>query len=135
MGNYSKQREKIIKIIAQMSNIPNAEEIYCKVKEEDSAISRSTVYRNLIYFVKSGLLIQIPISSGTDRYFYKLDDNNYGFVVCKECGKIQEFICDFDISDFQKNILKQTSTSVFKNEMLLKGVCKDCKLKKERNDK
>ena len=135
MGNYSKQRKEIINIIAQMSNIPNAEEIYLKVKQNDSSISRSTVYRNLIYFVNSGLLIQIPIPGGTDRYFYKKDEKNYCFVICKECGKIQEFICDFDISDFQKSILRQTGTSIFKNEILLKGVCEKCKFNNERNEK
>ena len=135
MGNYSKQRKEIINIIAQMSNIPNAEEIYFEVKKKNSSISRSTVYRNLIYFVNSGLLIQIPIPGGTNRYFYKKDERDYGFVICKYCGIIQDFICDFNISDFQKNIFKQTGTSILKNEIIVKGVCEKCKFNNERNEK
>ena len=126
MGNYSRQREEIIRIIRQMKNIPNAEEIYFKAKKEDPAISKSTVYRNLIYFVKNGTLIQVPISNEPDRYFYKPFDKNYGFVKCEKCGNLQEFVCDFDMLPLQKNILDQTGAVILKREMVLKGICKDC---------
>lgn len=129
MGNYSKQREEIIKIIEHMNSISNAEEIYFKVKQKDSSINRSTVYRNLNRFVKSGILIQIPIINGPDRYFYNKFGKDYGFVICEKCGKIHEFICDFDMSTFEKNVFDRTGTSILKNGMLIKGVCDECILK------
>ena len=131
MGNYSRQREEIIRIIRQMSKVPSAEEIYFKAKKEDPAISKSTVYRNLIYFVKHGILIPIPCLNGPDRYFYKNDNKNYGFVICEKCGKIQEFVCDFDMTSFQENLFKQIGTTILKKEMLLKCICEECKLKLE----
>ena len=129
MGNYSKQKEEIIKIIEQMDSIPNAEEIYLKVKQKDSTIGRSTVYRNLNRFVESGILIQIPISNGADRYFCKKSDENYGFVVCEKCGRIHEFVCDFDLSIFEKKVYDQTGTSISKSTILINCICDECALK------
>ena len=126
MGNYSKQREKILYVIEQMNSIPTAEEICIEVKKEDSKISQSTVYRYLNYLVRNEIMIQIPILNGPDRYFYNKLNKNYGFTICNQCGKIQEFVCDFDLSDFEKNIFKKTGTSIKKKEMLIKGICEDC---------
>lgn len=129
MGNYSKQRQKIIDIIEQMNKVPTAEEIYYKVIQFDATISKSTVYRNLSFLEKNRNLIKIPILDGPDRYFYKKDDSDYGFVICQKCGKIQEFLIDFDWSIFQDNISKQTGARVLKEDMLIKGICEECILK------
>lgn len=129
MGNYSKQRQEIIKIIEQMDKFPTAEEIYYKIKQNDSTISKSTVYRNLNYFVKNRNLLQIPISNGADKYFYNYSGKDYGFVICEKCEKIHEFICNFDINLLEKNIIIQTGTSIIKSGMIFKGVCGECALK------
>ena len=129
MGNYTKQKKIILEVIAQMNKISNAEEIYQEVKKIDSKINPSTVYRNLKCFVEDEILIHIPILNGPDKYYYKSSNKDYGFTICVKCGKIQEFICDFDLSDLEKNIFKQTGTSIMKREMLIKGVCDKCILK------
>ena len=132
MENYSKQREEIIEVIKSLYNHPTAEEIYFLTKQKDSAISRSTVYRNLNTLVKKGFVTQIAISNGPDRFDYIENRKKHGHVLCTKCGKLCEF--DYDFDGIKNDILGQTGIEIFHDGMVVKGICDSCKetLKKSR---
>lgn len=127
MGNYSKQREEIIGIIKQLYNHPTAEEIYFLTKQKDPAVSRSTVYRNLGGLVKKGVVTQIAVSNGPDRYDYTEGREDHGHVVCTKCGQVYDFSCDFDVAKLQDSIFCQTGVEISMNGIGVKGICSSCK--------
>lgn len=127
MKNYSKQREEIIEIIKELYTHPTAEEIYFLTKQKDPAVSRSTVYRNLGVLVKKGIVTQIAVSNGPDRYDYIEGRQKHGHVICKECGKMHDFLYDFDIEKLKKSILSQTGVEIFDDGIVVKGICNSCK--------
>lgn len=127
MKNYSKQREEIIAIIKGLHSHPTAEEIYFFTKQKDPAVSRSTVYRNLSMLVQKGIVSQIAVSNGPDRYDYILNRRKHGHVICKNCGKLCDFLYEFDIKKAGKSILKQTGMDVFDGEVIVRGICNSCK--------
>ena len=127
MENYSKQREEIIAIIKELYTHPTAEEIYFLVKQKDSAVSRSTVYRNLGFLTKKGVLNQISVSNGPDRYDYMLDRQEHGHVICKKCGKLYDFKYDFDMQKLKDSVLKQSGVDILESGIMLKGICNSCK--------
>lgn len=127
MGNYSKQREEIIEIIKELYNHPTAEEIYFLTKQKDPAVSRSTVYRNLNVLVQAGVVTQIAVSNGPDRYDYRENREKHGHVICTKCGKLYDFYYDFDIAEMKNKIAKQTGVEISDDGMVIKGVCNSCK--------
>jgi len=127
MGNYSKQREEIIGVIKELRNHPTAEEIYFLTKQDDPAVSRSTVYRNLGRLVKKGIVSQIAVSNGPDRYDYIKERKQHGHVVCVKCGEMSDF--DYDFEEVKKNIFSQTNIEICEDGMVVKGICNSCKMK------
>lgn len=126
MENYSKQREEIIGIIKELYSHPTAEEIYFLTKQKDPAVSRSTVYRNLGVLVKKGMVNQIAISNGPDRYDYINGREKHGHVVCSKCGKMYDFSYDFDIDKIRGSIFEQTRVRISKDGIVIKGICNSC---------
>ncbi len=125
MANYSKQRKRIIDIIKNMDNYPNAEEIYISVKKDDSSISRSTVYRNLNSLVKNGIISQILVSNGPVRYDYIEGKSNIGYIECIMCNKIFEF--QYDYNSTKNELFKKTGVEILENGIIIKGICETCK--------
>lgn len=131
MENYSKQREKMMEIMKGLYSHPTAEEIYFLVKQKDPAISKSTVYRNLSFLVQKGILQQIAVSKGPDRYDYKKDRREHEHVVCSCCGKVYDFYYNFDRESLKKSIEEQTGVEIPDDGMTIKGICNSCKNRKE----
>ena len=127
MKNYSKQREEIIAIIKELYTHPTAEEIYFLTKQKDPAVSRSTVYRNLSMLVKKGIVTQIAVSNGPDRYDYIKNREKHGHAICTECGKMYDFSYNFNIEKVKKSIFDQTGIEILNDGIVIKGICSSCK--------
>ena len=127
MKNYSKQREEIIGIIKELYNHPTAEEIYFLTKQKDSSVSRSTVYRNLNVLVQEGIVTQIAVSNGPDRYDYIQNREKHGHAICDKCAKVYDFLYVFNLKEMKNSITKQTGVDVWDDGIVIKGICDSCK--------
>ncbi len=125
MKNYSRQREEIIKVVKDSYNHPTAEEIYMTVKAKDPAVSRSTVYRNLGLLVESGMLKQISMRVGPDRYDYMRKPHNHA--MCIKCGKVFDFEYSFEYERISKIVKEQTGLEISTDGIDIEGICDSCK--------
>lgn len=119
--NFSKQRESIINVLKCNYEHPTAYRVYELVKEVEPSISKSTVYRNLEQMVKLGKVRKISI--GGDFAHYDIVHDNHSHLVCKCCGNI--FDIDLNMDSILNSIKNQTEFIC--NEMIVMGICKDCK--------
>lgn len=126
MANYSKQREEIIEIVKELYNHPTAEEIYFLTKQKDSAVSRSTVYRNLNVLANMGMINQIAVSNGPDRYDYVPERKKHGHAICSKCGEMYDFFYDFDMEPLKNSIFRQTRINEIDEGIVIKGICSSC---------
>ena len=118
---YSKQRQKILEIINNSYDHPTAYMIYEKVKNDIPDISLGTVYRNLNSLVENKLIKRIPLS--IDRY----DKNtNHCHLCCIKCDNI----IDIDLLDIDKVILAKYNFEVLNSDVVLVGICNECKERK-----
>jgi Fe2+ or Zn2+ uptake regulation protein len=100
------------------------------IKEIEKAVSsnildQATIYRTLESFKASGLVKQIFLQK--DRAFYELADSDHHHLVCKNCGRIEDFIgCNSE--DLIKQALKQSKlfSNVNEHSLELFGLCKVC---------
>ncbi len=127
MKNYSKQRQEIIDVMREMYHHPTAEEIYFLTKQRDSSVSRSTVYRNLNVLVQKGMITQIAVSNGPDRYDYIQNRQKHGHIICKNCGKVYDFLYNFNLEEMKESITNQTGVELLEDGIVIKGICNSCK--------
>ena len=130
MEKYSKQKEEIFNFIKNAKNHPTAEEIYLKLNEKKSNVSRGTVYRNLNLLVEKSIIKRISITNQPDRFDYITKPHNYA--ICKECGKVFDFHYLLD-ENFRQVVYKETELQFFSNEFIIYGICSSCIKIKEEN--
>lgn len=124
--NYSRQREVILDTLARNAVHPTAEKLMEIIKNEnpDSNIGIATVYRNLSKLADAGIIKRIEGLEDAEHF----DHNthlHYHFI-CNKCKKIYDIDADI-AADIIEKTQKQTGFSVTDYDIILKGICKDCK--------
>ena len=121
---YSWQRELIKKTVLDNRIHPTAEDVYLIVKAEHPNISLATVYRNLNSLSEKGLIKKISLPNAKDRF--DGETNEHYHVSCTECNKIFD-ICLAVLSQLDDEVYKKTGVYVTGHELIIKGVCPECK--------
>ena len=118
------QRIAILEFLARDGNHPTANEIYQALKDKNPNMSIATIYNNLLFFKKAGILKEIPFGEGSNRY--DLTDTKHYHAVCEHCGKV----VDFDYQELEKinNFVEnQINFKVFDHNFKVTGLCENCK--------
>jgi len=127
LSRNTKNKNVVLEIIKKSSEHPTADIIYYEAKKELPKISLGTVYRNLSYLVSNKDIIKISIPDGPDRY----DKTTYlhAHFFCTKCHKLE----DIELGKIQKDLedLQIPKHQIDKIDVLISGVCDNCKKQKE----
>ncbi len=121
---YSHQRERIYRSVAESDQHPTANMVYDALKAEMPKLSLGTVYRNLNQLADAGRLKKIPLADGSCRFDKTTSPHSH--VVCEECG----CVADVTLPSFQplaESVKQQTEYSLRSYDVVLRGVCKECR--------
>lgn len=122
------QRTKIFDEIYQLSRRegvghPSAEEVYCSIKKKLPHISLDTVYKNLTFFEKIGILSRVKSHSQLVNR-YELNHEPHHHFCCEKCDRI------YDISwrefDELKTPILQKIGEIHHSSVTLYGICLEC---------
>ncbi len=92
----TKQKQKIYEALTEL-NHPTATEVYAKVCETYSSVSRATVFRVLGGFVGSGRAQELRIAGNEVRYDYRIQPHYHAR--CKVCGRVSDVYAEGVLSD------------------------------------
>lgn len=120
---HSKQREALIKLLANTKTHPTADWLYAELKKEFPSVSLATVYRNLKLLSDSGIIIKIDVGDATEHYDATCD-NHYHFV-CSKCGNIIDLEMPL-LKDVDELAEKTCRGKVNKHSLIFYGMCKNC---------
>ncbi len=128
--NNSNQREYVLKILFECDEHLSAEDIAMKVKETYNLnIGIATVYR-IISLLEEMNIIKGILIEGMDSKVYELNIlSHHDHLVCVKCGKIVEFF-DAELEKIQELIANENGFEMESHNMILYGVCCDCRNKK-----
>ena len=119
-------RQKILELFLQSNGALEHADIEKKTGE---SFDRVTVYRTLQSFVERGLIHLIPTTDNAIKYALCKDDceaghhhDNHVHFICNECGRT---ICLDDVIIPSVKLPKGFSPT--QAEMIVKGICGDCK--------
>jgi Fur family ferric uptake transcriptional regulator len=127
------EREALLREIFSIHYHFEADELLFKMKQNNTKISRATVYRTLELLVKSGLVRRVHL--GEDHYHYEHVSGNshHDHLICTTCGAVIEFH-DEEIERRQREICERKKfTPTFHNLQIL-GLCDACRRKGEQPD-
>ncbi len=133
MKRQTRQRDAILKVLANNRIHPTADWIFEEVKQEIPNISKGTVYRNLRNLCEEGAISVLDLP-GTVSRFEARTDSHYHFR-CEKCGRV----CDLDVpvnEEINRRVAERTGFEVSHHQTEFRGICKDCRNDiKERKEK
>ncbi len=119
------QRRKIMEIFLQGKGHLTTEELYDRVREEDSSVGQATVYRTLKLMRDAGLAHEVHFEDGLTRYEVP-GEHHHDHLICTRCGKNIEFE-DSEIELLQEKLAKHNGFILTSHRMVLFGLCSDCR--------
>lgn len=124
--NYSRQREIILDTLTRNAVHPTAEKLHQIIKTEDpeSNLGIATVYRNLKKLAELGIIKKIEGLEESEHFDHNTH-THYHFL-CTECNSVYDI--DANIApDLVKKVEKQTGFEIKNYDIIMQGVCKNCK--------
>lgn len=115
----TKRAEQILEIVNHSKEHLSAEQIFLRLKEINKGAALATVYNNLSYLCREGLIRKISVEGYPDRY-----DNvrRHDHLVCRRCGKLS----DIDLEDLTETIQKQLAVSMLSYDLKIHYLCEEC---------
>lgn len=122
--NLTIQRKAIYEVVQQSHDHPTAADIIERLREKDFHFAYGTVYNSLRYLADAGLIRELKLGEATSRYDARVED--HGHIVCKQCGRVDEVMTELP-DDWLKEVQGETGYKVLHAQVLVEGVCPQCK--------
>lgn len=113
-------KEIILDIVTKSQEHLTAEEIFLKLKAEESKAVLATVYNNLNALCSEGLIRKVSLEGMPDRYDRVMKHDH---LCCRICGKLSD-IC---FQDLTKNLEQQMGEAIISYDLKVFYVCPECK--------
>lgn len=129
LGLKNTKHRNLIYDILKESQLPlTTEHIYLKLKEVDTSISFSTVYRILDAFVSKGIVLKSSISDDNKAMFELNRMQHKHHLVCISCKKMIA-VENCPLERYEKSLEKKTQFEITAHNLEIFGYCPACRLK------
>ena len=120
------QRRRIFEKAFEVHEHFTVERMYEWLKsEEGPAVSRATVYRTLEVLEKGGFIEAVETGRGEVVYEHVLGHEHHDHMVCRVCGRIEEFQ-DEEIEALQRKNAEKLGFVMTGHLLRLSGICPEC---------
>jgi len=120
------QRLAIISLLSKDITHPGASDILKKIRKSLPQVSMSTVYYTLDILKKEGLIQELEFYDRDNRY--DINVSNHINLICKKCGKIEDFPGELPFSAEAVEIRTGFRPVAMRYEYY--GYCKKCHRKR-----
>ena len=120
------QRRAIISLLSKDMTHPGAADILKKIRKRLPQVSMSTVYYTLDMLKKEGLIQELEFYDQDNRY--DINVTNHINLICKTCGKIEDFPGQLPCSYAQ--VQQKTDFQPVAMRYEYYGYCKECRRKR-----
>lgn len=129
-GNrMTKARVQMIDILANAKSPLTAAEIGSLLTKRDVEVNRTTVYRELDFLLREGLLLEVDLLDGKKRYELHDEDHHHHHLVCVKCNDIRCVELPEDLEVLESKIHRQHKFKVQHHVLEFFGLCSRCQAK------
>ncbi|MDI9613658.1 MAG: Fur family transcriptional regulator [Acidobacteriota bacterium] len=115
----SYQRVRILGYLLEDESHSTAEDVYQALKQEIPTLALATVYNTLNAFAEKGIIRTLATGRFGTRYDFASDPHAH--FICTECRRIYDFHPTFSCDTPELD-----GFLVQSEDIVLKGICKDC---------
>lgn len=119
------QRDLIVDVFLRTEDHLSSEDLYRLVKELDSSIGQTTIYRTLKLLVEAGLASEVRFGDGRTRYEPNNKFPHHDHMICTECGATIEFF-SAELKELQNKIAAAHGFTPTQHSLRLFGRCRLC---------
>ena len=87
--------------------------------------NKTTVYRELDFLMKEGLIIEVEFGDGRKRY-ERADLPHHHHLICKNCKRVEDVEVDVDVRSVEKRIARQHGFKDVEHVIEFFGLCRGC---------
>lgn len=118
------ERFMVLEEIYQADGHFDADDIFFRMMESGTRVSRATVYNTLDLLVECGLVQRQQF--GKSQYYYEraYAYQQHDHIICQECGVVLEF-CDPRIGEIQEMLERIHDFNITGHSLHFTGTCKN----------
>jgi Fe2+ or Zn2+ uptake regulation protein len=120
----TKGRIAILKVLSKVQKSIEVDAIYEECKNSGVLINLSTVYRALELFEDKDIVVKFVSKDGISSYKFKGEEHKH-LLKCSVCKKEIEVPCP--MRQIEEIVENDTGFTLVEHNLVMKGVCKDCK--------
>ena len=124
----STKRDRVLEVFLDTRAHLSTEDLHRLVKEKDSSIGYTTVYRTLKLLTQCGLAFEVDFQDGVVRYEHSLNRRTHHHMVCTSCGDSVEFFAP-ELEKVQRRIGNQFHFDPLRHTFQILGTCQACRKK------
>jgi Fur family peroxide stress response transcriptional regulator len=118
------QRMAVLRILAESSAHPSAQEIYRQVRADFPMTSLATVYKTITLLKEMGQILELGFSDDSSRYDGRLN-TPHPHLVCVSCKSIVDWESGI-LSGLDGQVAETSGYKVIGHRLDLLGICPDC---------
>jgi Fe2+ or Zn2+ uptake regulation protein len=133
-GRMTTQRRLILNLLQRMGGHPTAEELHAVVREHNSRIHLSTVYRTLRWLEDEGQISarRFEEHPHQDRYDLTSPTEHHHFQ-CTICKQVFEFDHP-GLSEIKDHFESLSGALVDSSSLMLYGICRECQTENQNHE-
>lgn len=125
----TRQLEAVLSAVRGMTDFQSAADIFTKLQLNGTHVGLATVYRNLSALAEDGILDTVKSADGTTLYRECESSEHHHHLVCRSCGKTEEFHLK-GLEETLNEMGRKMGFSALSHTVELTGLCSKCSAKK-----
>lgn len=125
----TRQLEAVLSAVRGMTDFQSAADIFTKLQLNGTPVGLATVYRNLAALAEDGVLDTVKSTDGTTLYRECESSEHHHHLVCRSCGKTEEFHLK-GLEETLNEMGRKMGFSALSHTVELTGLCSKCSAKK-----
>jgi Fur family peroxide stress response transcriptional regulator len=121
------QRMAVLRILAESSAHPSAQDIYRQVQVDFPMTSLATVYKTITLLKEMGQVLELGFSDASSRYDGR-QNTFHPHLICVHCKTIVDWESDV-LSDLAWQVAQTSGYKIVGHRLDLLGLCPDCQEK------
>jgi len=130
---FTPQRRAVLEEVFSIHEHFDAEDLYNRLRNNGSGVSRATVYRTLKHLEECKLVREVLRCQGRAHYEHILGHAHHDHLVCVKCGKVIEF-SEPAIEAQQRKICKRHGFKPLEHRLGIQGICEECQKKEGKRE-
>ncbi len=121
----TRQRKTILEELEKLHTHPTADEIYERVRRRLPRVSLGTVYRNLEFLSRSGMIGKIEIAGQQMRF--DEEPGTHQHIRCIRCGRITDIPGEQIPTECDRDAIQATGYILIERRVEFLGICPACR--------